>query len=145
MFWNRLSTGFPWALGFSPDHKKLGLKWTTLKNSYETTAISFVYFEKSTISWPKNLSWWLWTQFSQLCMVQMKSQCLSNREFPEFYKTPLTLNLSGIIRGVMGHLNKQWGLLSVAVLLTYYWPTDWVYLGAWHCCTRRSSLSSFCI
>ena len=25
--------------------EKLGLKWTTLKNSYETTAISFVYVE----------------------------------------------------------------------------------------------------
>ena len=40
-------------------------------------------------------------------MVQMgKSQCLSDREFPEFFKTHLTFDSIGFLRGVMGHLKQ---------------------------------------
>ena len=49
-------------------------------------------------------------------MVQMgQSQCLSDREFPEFCKTPLTFDPSGIMREVMGHLKKGQGLQNGAV------------------------------
>ena len=44
-----------------------------------------------------------------------KSQCLSDREFPEFFKTHLTFDPSGFFRGVMGHLKKRRGLQNGAV------------------------------
>ena len=46
------------------------------------------------------------------------SQCLSDREFPEFYKTILTFDPIGFLRGVMGHymsFKKRQGLPSEAV------------------------------
>ena len=51
-------------------------------------------------------------------MVQMgQSQCLSDREFPEFCKTPLTFDPSGFLREVMGHLKKRRALLWEAVVV----------------------------
>ena len=47
-----------------------------------------------------------------------KSQCLSEREFPEFFKTPLTFDPTGFLRGVMGHfksLKKRRGLPTGSV------------------------------
>ena len=52
-------------------------------------------------------------------MVQIEqSQCLLDREFPEFFKTLLTFDPSGFLRGVMGHfksLKKRRGLQNGAV------------------------------
>ena len=43
----------------------------------------------------ERLSTFLSTRFSQLPFAQIdQSWCLSDREFPEFFKTPLTFNLS---------------------------------------------------
>ena len=62
-------------------------------------------------------------------MAQMKkSQSLSNREFLEFLRTLETFNLSGFIRGVMGHLNKRRGLLSRAVALLPLTCVEGVYI-----------------
>ena len=47
-----------------------------------------------------------------------KSQCLSEREFPEFFKTLLTFDPIGFFRGLMGYfisLKKRRGLLTGAV------------------------------
>ena len=46
-------------------------------------------------------------QISQPPMVQIgKFQCLSTREFPELFETPLNFNPSGFFRQVMHHLKK---------------------------------------
>ena len=62
-------------------------------------------------------------------MVQMGlSQCLSDREFPEFFKTLLTFDPIGSLRGVMGNyvsFKKRQGLLSEAVCVEGQCSSTW--------------------
>ena len=55
-----------------------------------------------------------------------KSWCLSDREFPEFFKTPITINLSVNKKGVIADTNRR----RVLLWTTVFWVFGFLGFGA---------------
>ena len=93
----------------SSDKRKKDLKctgWINIKISGKKIAIF------------QNLTYQLQTQFSQLPNGQnAKFQCLSDAEFPEFFKNGLTFDPSPFLLGVM--VKKPWH--------NFFWDTLYIF------------------